>query len=233
MINCIALDDEPMALEVIKSFCNDIPDIELTHTFTQASLAAKHLRKFPVDLIFLDIQMPDVNGIDFYKSLKQETMVIFTTAFSEYAVEGFNVSAIDYLLKPISFERFQEACSKAIDYSNYLKSGSKETQQHLYVRAEYALFRIPFSEILFLETMDDYIKIYRQNDKPVLTLMSLSRILEKLPENDFIRVHRSYAVSIKKINSVKGKRIKLDKSTIPIGSTYHNHFFQVFNSSKS
>jgi len=232
MINCIAIDDEPMALEVIKSFCNDIPFVKLTHSFTQSSLAAKHLKKFPVDLIFLDIQMPDVNGIDFYKSLKQETMVIFTTAYSEYAVEGFNVSAIDYLLKPIQFNRFQIACSKAQEYSNYIKSEASETQNHFYVRSEYALVKIPFSEILHLETMDDYIRIHRLDNEPVLTLMSMTKMLEKLPTDEFVRVHRSYAVALSKIHSVKGKKIKIGNQSIPVGTTYQQHFSDVFRPQK-
>lgn len=232
MISCIAIDDEPMALEVIKSFSEKVSGIHLTHCFTQPSLAVKHLKKFPVDLIFLDIQMPDINGIDFYKNLQQEAMVIFTTAFSEYAVEGFNVSAIDYLLKPIQLERFQAACKKAIDYFDYLKSNNSTSKNCLYVRSEYALIKIPFSEILYLETMDDYIRIYRVDDVPVLTLMSMTKILEKLPTNEFIRVHRSYAVSLSKIHSVKGKKIKIENAYIPIGATYQHLFFSVFQSEK-
>jgi len=176
--------------------------------------------------------MPDVNGIDFYKSLKQETMVIFTTAYSEYAVEGFNVSAIDYLLKPIQFNRFQIACNKAQEYSNYIKSEASETQNHFYVRSEYALVKIPFSEILYLETMDDYIRIHRLDNEPVLTLMSMTKMLEKLPSDEFVRVHRSYAVALSKIHSVKGKKIKIGNQSIPVGTTYHQHFSDVFRPQK-
>lgn len=232
MINCIAIDDEPMALEVLKSFCKKVPFINLSHSFTQVSLARKHLGKYPVDLIFLDIQMPDISGIDFYKNLQHEIMVIFTTAFSEYAVEGFNVSAIDYLLKPIELERFQAACNKARDFSDYLKTSDSNTQKCLYVRSEYALVKILYSEISHLETMDDYIRIHRVGKEPVLTLMSMTRMLDKLPENEFIRVHRSYSVSLSKIKSVKGKKIKLEDINIPIGTTYKQHFCNIFQPEK-
>ena len=230
MINCIALDDEPMALEVIKSHAEKIPYIKLTHSFTQISAAQRHLKKFPVDLIFLDINMPDMNGLDFYKNLQQKTMVIFTTAYSEFAVEGFNVSAIDYLLKPIEFKRFETACEKAEDYLQYIKSNTSKEQNFLYVRSEYALVKIPFSEILYLETMDDYIKIHRQNNDTVLTLMSMKKILSKLPENNFVRVHRSFSVPINKIEAVRAKTIVIENVKIPIGRSYENDFFKKYRS---
>lgn len=229
MLNCIAIDDEPMALEVIKSHSNKLSYINLTHTFTQVSKAKRYLKKFPVDLLFLDIQMPDANGIEFYKSLQQETMVVFTTAFSEYAVEGFNVNAVDYLLKPIDFERFETSCEKAQDYFNYLNSSKKSIQQSLYVRSEYSLVKIPFQEILFLETMDDYIKIHCVNKPTVLTLSSMSKIMEKLPEVEFIRVHRSFVVALKKIDSVRSKFIYIEKNCIPIGISFEKNFFDNFN----
>jgi len=219
MLNCIAIDDEPMALEVIKSHCSRLSYINLTHIFTQVSKAKRHLKKFPVDLLFLDIQMPDANGVDFYKSLNQEIMVIFTTAFSEYAVEGFNVNAVDYLLKPIEFDRFEIACEKAQDYFNYLNSSKNTSHQSLYVRSDYSLVKIPFQEILYLETMDDYIKIHCENKPTVLTLSSMIKIMKKLPAKEFIRVHRSYAINIKKISSIRSNTLVVSGVTIPIGTT--------------
>lgn len=229
MLNCIAIDDEPMALEVIKSHSNKLSFINLTHTFSQVSKAKRHFKKFPVDLLFLDIQMPDANGIDFYKSLQQQTMVVFTTAFSEYAVEGFNVNAVDYLLKPIDFERFVTACEKAQDFFNYLNSSINSNQQSLYVRSEYSLVKISFQEILFLETMDDYIKIHCVKKPMVLTLSSMSKILEKLPQGEFVRVHRSFAVALKKIDSVRSKYIYIESNCIPIGVSFEKNFFNNFN----
>lgn len=225
MINCIALDDEPMALEVIKSHAWQLPYINLTHTFTQISAAQKHLRKYPVDLIFLDINMPDMNGIDFYKNIAQDTMVIFTTAHSEFAVDGFNVHAIDYLLKPIEFDRFKTACDKAENYIEYLKNSNIEEKNSLYVRSQYSLVKILFSEILYIETMDDYIKIHRKQNETVLTLSSMKKIMDKLPIDMFVRVHRSFAVAIDCIESISSKNILINKSEIPIGRSYEKDFF--------
>nr|WP_319400690.1 LytTR family DNA-binding domain-containing protein [uncultured Carboxylicivirga sp.] len=218
MINCIALDDEPIAIEIIQAFCDHIPEINLMQTFTQASAAQRYLDKFPVDLIFLDIQMPDINGISFFKSLKQDTMVIFTTAFSEYAV--------DYLLKPIELDRFKQACQKAVDYAEFLKSNHSKSQNSLFVRSDYSLMKIPFDEIIYCETMDDYVKIHRTDNTTVLALMSLNKLLVKLPENEFVRVHRSYVVSLSKIDLVRGKKIKISDTEIPVGVTYRNDFMQ-------
>ena len=229
MIQCIAIDDEPLALELIEDFCNRIPFIELQKTFTRTSEAGRHLKRFPVDLLFLDIQMPDKLGIDFYKTISQNTMVIFTTAFSEYAVEGFNVSAIDYLLKPIDFKRFLQACEKANDYSEYLKQSNFTDQKHLYVRSEYSLVKIPFADILYIETMDDYIKIHLPDKKPVLSIMTLKKIMEKLPAPDFMRVHRSYIVPFNRIASVRGKNISIGTVQIPIGTNYEEDFFKRYS----
>jgi len=229
MINCIALDDEPIALDVIQAFCNKIPEINLLQTFTQASAAQRYIRKFPVDLIFLDIQMPDINGITFYKGINQNLMVIFTTAYSEYAIEGFNVDAVDYILKPIEFDRFKQACQKAIDYSEFLKTTNSKNQNSLYVRSDYSLVKIAYDEITFCETMDDYVKIHRKNKSAILALMSLNKLLEKLPKTDFIRVHRSYIISLSKIDFVRGKNIRINDIEIPIGITYKNDFLNQYN----
>jgi DNA-binding LytR/AlgR family response regulator len=220
MINCIALDDEPLALEVLKEFCKQVPYINLSHTFNRVSLAQKHLNKFPVDLIFLDIEMPDKNGFEFLKSINQDVIVIFTTAYSKYAAEGFNVNAIDYLLKPIELDRFKVACKKANDFFEYAANATSKIQNCLYVRSEYALVKILFSEIRYLETMDDYIKIHSSDGKIVLTLTSMKKILEKLPSNEFTRVHRSFAVSVSSISSIRKQSILLGDTIIPIGSNY-------------
>lgn len=224
MIQAIALDDEPMALEVIKVFCAKVPFVELSHTFTQASLAKKQMQKFPVDLVFLDIRMPDINGLEFSKSIPKEAMIIFTTAFRNYAVEGFDVKALDYLVKPFKFERFKEACDKAREHYEFFKKKSGEGESCLLVRAEYALVRIPFSEIQYLETMDDYIKIHCVDKKPVLTLMSMKNMMEKLPQVEFIRTHRSFAVALSAISSVRGKKINVGAAEIPIGISYEEAF---------
>jgi DNA-binding LytR/AlgR family response regulator len=230
MISCIAIDDEPLALEIIESFCSGMPFLQLHKTFTDTQEAAKYLRKQPVDLLFLDIQMPDQNGMDFYREHAREKMAIFTTAHSNYAVEGFNLSAIDYLLKPIEFGRFAQAAHKAQEYYNYMHS-SENKSQNLFVRAEYSLVKIPCSEIEYIETLDDYIKIHLPSKKPVLTKMNLKNVLGKLNPKEFVRVHRSYVIPLSKITSVRGKTIHLGKTEIPIGVKFEEEFFKLFQGS--
>lgn len=228
MIKAIAIDDEPPALKVIESFCSHAENLELQKTFTSPNEALKYLRKFPVDLIFLDINMPSITGIDFYKSLERETMVIFTTAYSEYAVEGFNLNAVDYLLKPFTQERFQQAIKKASDFYLYSRQLPGTVNQSLYIRADYSLIKINFSEIVLIESLDDYLKIYLTNDKIIVARMTMKSMVEKLPVIEFIRVHRSFIVPFNKISHVRNKIITIYNKEIPIGGNYEEAFFKVF-----
>jgi DNA-binding LytR/AlgR family response regulator len=230
MLNCIAIDDEPLALEIIESFCKQVEFLNLQKTFTNTEEAAKYLRKFPCDLLFLDIQMPDKTGIEFYKQDGQDKMVIFTTAYSHYAVEGFNLNALDYLLKPIGMERFLKAANKAKEYFQYIHSSNNKLQDVLYVRSEYSLVKIDIHQIEYIETLDDYLKIHIGENKPVLTKMNLKNMLSKLNANEFIRVHRSYIVPFSKIKSVRGKLIQLQNIELPIGIKFHDDFFQKYGS---
>jgi DNA-binding LytR/AlgR family response regulator len=230
MINCIAIDDEPLALEIIGAFCLKAPFLNLQKTFTDTKEAARFMRKFPVDLLFLDIQMPDRTGIEFYRQEAQGKMVIFTTAFSDYAVEGFNLNALDYLLKPIEQDRFMQAVNKANDYLNYLNSAGNKENEFLFVRSEYSLVKIPFCDIDYIETLDDYIKIHTRGKKPLLTKMNLKNVMAKLNPNKFVRVHRSYVVPFDKILSVRGKLIKLADIEIPIGVKFEEEFFKKYSS---
>ncbi|MEL1239955.1 LytR/AlgR family response regulator transcription factor [Flavobacterium flavipallidum] len=227
MLKAIALDDEPLALEVLQSFCNQTEDIALEKTFTKSEDAFKHLKKFPVDLLFLDINMPSISGIDFYKKLPHKTMVIFTTAYSEYAVEGFNVSATDYILKPFTFIRFKQAVEKAVN--QYRLQNQNPEQLYLFIRADYSLQKILFSDILFIEGLDDYLKIHIQNQKTVVARMTLKAILEKLPSPEFTRVHRSFIVPISKINKVRNKIIYINDEEIPVSASYETAFFALLN----
>ncbi|MBI1781674.1 MAG: response regulator transcription factor [Sphingobacteriales bacterium] len=229
MIKAIAIDDEPPALQLIETFCSRAEDISLEKTFTNPDEALKYLRKFPVDLLFLDIQMPSVNGIDFYKSVKQDTMVIFTTAFSEYAVEGFNLSAVDYLLKPFTYKRFQQAVAKAVEYYNFKNQQQSEEQKYIFFRADYSLVKIAVADIIYVEGLDDYLKIHLENKTPVVARMTMKTMTEKLPSKDFIRVHRSYIVPLSRINSVRNKTIYIGEEEIPLGSSYEENFVKVFN----
>jgi len=229
MINAIAIDDEPLALNVIKAFCHSLDFIELKTTFTETSEALKYMRNYPVDLLFLDIKMPAMSGIDFYKSVPHKTMVIFTTAYSEYAVEGFNLSAIDYLLKPFEHERFMQAVNKANEYYKYLYKQDAAANQYLFIRADYSLVKIAFSDIVYIEGLDNYLKIHLANNKPLIARMSMKAVMDKLPENEFIRVHRSYIVSFSKVNFVRNKMIHIGGVEIPVGSNYNEVVAQRFS----
>lgn len=227
MLKAIALDDEPLALEVLESFCNQIDEISLERTFTKSEDAFKHLKKYPVDLLFLDINMPSISGIDFYKKLPHKTMVIFTTAYSEYAVEGFTLSATDYILKPFTFSRFKQAIEKA--HSQWKLQNQNPEQLYLFIRADYSLIKILFSDILFIEGLDDYLKIHIQNQKTVVARMTLKAILEKLPVPEFVRVHRSFIIPISKIDKVRNKIIYINAEEIPVSASYEAAFFALLN----
>lgn len=228
MIKAIAIDDELPALKVIESFCSKITFISLEKTFNKPNEALKYVGKFPVDLLFLDINMPALTGIEFYKSVKQTTMVIFTTAYSEYAVDGFNLSAVDYLLKPFTFERFAQAVNKAQEYFNYQHQKESDELKYLFIRADYSLHKIAIDDLVFIEGLDDYLKIHIQNSKPIVARMTIKAMLEKLPQKDFIRVHRSYIVPFKRIESVRNKIISLAGEEIPIGASYEKNFLERF-----
>jgi len=227
MIKAIALDDEPPALEILQSFCNEIDYINLEKTFTKPEDAFKYLKKYPVDLLFLDINMPSISGIDFYKKLPHKTKVIFTTAYSKYAIEGFTLNATDYILKPFSFSRFQQAVEKA--YSQLKLLNQDPEQQYLFIRADYSLNKILFSDILYIEGLDDYLKIHLHNQKTIVARMTLKAILQKLPLQEFVRVHRSFIVPISKIEKVRSKIIHINKTEIPISSSYETDFFSLLN----
>lgn len=229
MINAIAIDDEPPALQVIENFCSRTTDIVLQKTFTMPGEALKHLRKFPVDLLFLDIQMPSVSGIEFYKSVKQDTMVIFTTAYSSYAVEGFDLGAVDYLLKPFTFKRFQQAITRANEYYQFRHQAKNESLKYLFIRADYSLIKISVADILYIEGLDDYLKIHISNQSPVVARMTMKVMMEKLSPTEFIRVHRSYIVPLARIEMVRNKIIYLAGEEIPVGSSYEESFLKSFN----
>ncbi|MCX6310979.1 MAG: LytTR family DNA-binding domain-containing protein [Bacteroidetes bacterium] len=228
MIKAIALDDEPLALKVIEGFCGRVDFIDLQKTFTKPSEGLKYLRKFPADLVFLDIKMPSISGIEFHKQIPYETMVIFTTAFSEFAVEGFNLNAVDYLLKPFSFERFEKAINKAKELFDAAHLKSAPSDLHLMIRADYSLMKIMVSEILFIESLDDYIKIHLLGRSPLVTRMTMKSILESLPPTEFIRVHRSFIVPMNKIETIRNKIIQIGENKVPIGSSYESEFFERF-----
>jgi DNA-binding LytR/AlgR family response regulator len=222
MIRAIALDDEALALNVLHVFCERVETIVLEKTFTGAADTLKYLEQFPVDLLFLDINMPVLSGIDFYKSIPRKIMVIFTTAYSEYAVESYNLNAVDYLLKPFTFERFQQAIDKA---DKHLRL---EQPKDLVLRVDYGLVKIVLTDILFIEAYDNYLRIHVVGLKPIVVRMTMKAFSSSLPADVFSRVHRSYIVSLNHIEHVRNKVISVAGQKIPLGSSYEESFFQSF-----
>ncbi len=228
MIRCIAIDDEPLALKQIAAYIGKTPDLILLGEFESAMGAISFLKSNEVDLMFVDINMPDFSGMDFVKSLTKPPGVIFTTAYSEYAVEGFKVDAIDYLLKPISYADFLKASERA---GERLRTGSREdtmiesNDSFLFIKSEYKILRIKLSEIKYIESMREYLRIHIENQRPVMTLLSMKKIEGFLPESGFMRVHRSYLVNLSKITTIERNRIIFDKDVyIPVSEQYKTKF---------
>jgi DNA-binding LytR/AlgR family response regulator len=228
MIKAIAIDDEPLALEVIEALCSEVDFIDLQKKFTQPTEALKHLRKFPADLVFLDIKMPSISGISLAKEIKQNTMVIFTTAFSEYAVESYELNAIDYLMKPIGKSRFLMAVQKAKELFELQSKKTEINSRHIYIRADFSLVQIPVADILLMEGMADYVKIHILNRKTVVARMTMKELQSKLPDAEFVRVNRSVIVPVNRIESVRNKTVYLSDMEIPIGNTYLEEFSKRF-----
>jgi len=224
MITAIAIDDEPLALKVIDSHCEKTDFINLQKTFTHPTEALHYLRKYPVDLLFVDIQMPSMNGISLVKAIRQNTMIIFTTAFSEYAVVSYELNAIDYLLKPINFKRFSQAVNKANEYYNYINKQNQLGDKHIFIRADYSLVKISVADILYVEGLADYLKIFIKDRQTVVARLTMNDMVHKLPVKDFIRVHRSFILPFNRIESVRSNSITIPEKEIPIGKTYIKDF---------
>lgn len=224
-MRCIAIDDEPLALQLITEYASRISFLSLEKTFTNPDEAKDWLLHNEVDLLLLDIQMPDINGLQFYKSLTKKPPVIFTTAYSEYAVEGFNVDAVDYLLKPFEYDRFLKAVFKVREYLEFLTSQELQMAS-IFVKVDYQLMKINLKDIELIEGLDDYIRIHIK-PKPVLTLMTLKGLQEKLPSHEFVRIHRSYIVPASKIESFGKSKVKVAGKEIPVGSSYSEVYQQL------
>lgn len=221
MIKAIALDDELPALKILQEFSSRVDFVSLEKVFTGPAEAMKYLRKFPVDLLFLDIQMPSVSGLTFYKEIPQNILLIFTTAYSQYAVEGFNLNAVDYLLKPFSFDRFLKAVTRTADYLRYIHQKVPSGKPYLFIRADYRLQKIAAEDILYIEGLDDYLKIHIRNHKTIVARMTMKTLLERLPAGDFLRVHRSYIVPLSNVRSIRRRIITLaDGVDIPVGLSF-------------
>jgi len=227
-IKCIAIDDEPLALQQIAGYIQKIPYLELVGQCSGAFQALEILENYQVDLMFVDINMPDLNGLELVKSLTQKPLLIFTTAYSEYAIEGFKVDALDYLLKPFSFAEFSKAAGKAKNQFELIQNTQEKldgNNDFLFIKSEYKLVRINLNDILYIEGMKEYVRIHLSGQKPVMTLLSMKSLEQKLPDSKFMRVHRSYIVNMDKITTVERFRIVFDnKVFIPVSENYKEKF---------
>lgn len=227
MIKAAAIDDEPLALGVLSAFCDRCEHIQLIKTFTRPSEGLKYLNNYPVDLVFLDIQMPSMMGTELVKQLKQEVMVVFTTAYENFAIEGFNLNAIDYLLKPFSYERFRQAVEKAGKYKNL--GSSRQQVPYITVRADYSLKRIELDRIRYIEGLDDYLKIHIDGAKAVVARLTMKTILDQLPPKDFVRIHRSYIVPKARVVAIKNKSVYVGELQLPVGSKFEEALKGMFD----
>lgn len=228
-LNCWIVDDEPLALSLLESYVQKTSFLRLTGKYSNALSAMKHLADEKVDLLFLDIQMPEVNGMEFARLISDHTRIIFTTAFSEYALEGYKVSALDYLLKPFSFADFLTAAKKALNWfemtDNKPVAEAEQMNAGIFVKSDYKLLHVLYDDILYIEGLKDYVKIYTEDrTKPILSLISLKALEEELPVERFIRIHRSYIIHKNKISSINKKRIIIGEKQIPMGDTYRRQF---------
>ena len=223
-INCVIVDDEPVARNVLETFVAKIPNLELVKSCKNAMEAFEVANQQKIDIFFLDINMPDISGLSLAKSINQKAKIIFTTAYREYAVDGFNLKAVDYLLKPISFDRFLQSIHKYFEGVSFIDSEIKIEKSVLkndfiFVRSDRKMIKINFDEIQYVESLSDYIKIHSV-DKTITTRETISNIETKLPAKNFLRIHRSYIVNLKKINSYTNEFVEIGKNAIPISRTY-------------
>ena len=222
ILNCAIIDDEPLAAELLAGYARKMPELHLTGAYSSAISAMKSLRENPVDLLFLDIQMPELSGLEFASLLPKETKVIFTTAFDQYAIDGYKVRAVDYLLKPISYDRFVLAVNRVIEsFSVSSKQDILSQDKFIYIKSEYKLIKVAFDEITYIEGLKDYIKVYFIGGrKPIMSLMNMKNLDEFLPRQMFMRVHRSFIVNMTKVDMIDRGRIVIGESFIPVSDSY-------------
>ncbi|MEL7123632.1 MAG: LytTR family DNA-binding domain-containing protein [Bacteroidota bacterium] len=243
MINVIIVDDEPLAQDVLETYIQKIPELNLVRKCSNALEANEALKAEDIDLMFLDIQMPQLTGIDFLKTLTKPPLVIFTTAYSNYAIEGFELNALDYLLKPISLERFMKAVNKAIEQlelqnkegSNSSGSNDTDGTDYFFVKADKKLVKVNFDDIIYIEGLKDYV-IIRMNNSRVITLQTMKSLEDKLPSHIFKRIHRSYIINLEKINAIVGNMVEVIEKNqpkhLPIGKNYREDLLAIVNKNR-
>lgn len=232
-MNCIIVDDEPLARDAIQMLLEQTPHLDLVGSFNSAESASAYLETNEVDLIFLDIQMPDVNGIEFARTIPEETFVIFTTAYAEFALDSYEVDAVDYLIKPVKLERFQRSVEKAQSYARLFKTNVSNnnieniTDDYFFVRADRKILKISFNNILFIQGLKDYVIMQTEHQK-IITGMNIKTIYDQLPKSMFARVSKSYVINIKHIDAVDNNTVYIGKNEITIGNAYRALFFNDF-----
>lgn len=226
-VKCIIVDDEPISRDILKKYMKDLPLLELVAECSDAFEASEALSKHEIDLVFLDINMPRLSGISFAKSLRNAPSIIFTTAYPEYAVDGFDLNAIDYLVKPFSLERFIKAINKALDKLQKDKADEYKTE-NIILRSEKRIYSIPRNSIEYIEGCGDYIKVCLHDNKKLIVHQTLKNFTSSLPQNEFMRVHKSYSVRIKAIEYIKGNMAYIGKITVPISPAQKTELLQIF-----
>lgn len=232
-LRVLIVDDEYMARMLLENYAQKLPNLEVVGLCENAIEALNHLRNEKIDILFLDIQMPQLSGLELVQTLQRKPAIVFTTAYSEHAVEGFRLDAIDYLLKPFSFERFVQAVNKSINYLSFQENKQIQTtynqeltqQNHIFVKADGKLIKVKFEEIIYIEGLKEYVSLYTEKDR-IITLQSLKNLEEILPDSNFLRVHKSYIIALDKIQSIVGNQVEINKRMIPIGLTYKEYLLE-------
>ncbi|MBS1576426.1 MAG: response regulator transcription factor [Bacteroidetes bacterium] len=228
MINCILIDDEPLALQLLDDYVNKTPYLRLAGKFEEPLQALPLIESGDIDLLFLDIKMPDITGIDFFKSLPKKPEVIFTTAYSEFAIDGFELKAIDYLLKPVSFEKFLSACNRVKEYVELKNNKTVKNKDYFFINASHKLHKVFYEDILYLEGFKDYTKIHLGSaSTPLVILHNLKYFEDLLDQEEFIRIHRSYIVSIRKVITASRKSVTVNSKELPVSDNYREAFFSL------
>ena len=231
MIRCLVVDDEPLALDILEDYISKVPFLTLVKTTTSAIEGLSLVQSDAIDLVFLDVQMPELTGIQFLKIINGKCDVILTTAYSQYALDGYELDVVDYLLKPIAFDRFYKAAQKVLQSSGNTNSSAPEVlsvqknHDFIFVKTEHKIQKIYLDDILYIEGLKDYISIFTRSER-IITLQNMKKMEESLPSKSFIRVHKSYIIALGKIESIERSRIQIGEKIIPIGDTYREYFFK-------
>lgn len=226
-INCLVVDDESLARRLIGEYVSKIPQLQLIGKCNNALEAMEALQEETIDLMFLDIQMPDLSGIDFLKSLTKKPIIIFTTANPNYAIESYALGVMDYLLKPISFERFLKAVNKAVEVIQYKKSGNEDAGDYIVIKAERRLYKVEYHDIIYIEGLSEYVTFHLREGKKLVSFEALKN-LEKVLPNNFLRIHRSFIINKKEVKSLYGNMVEMDTAKVPIGKTYKSIIGDIF-----